>query len=103
MKKLISAVLFALSGISAPIFAQSDIKQMSFPKHIYIGDTAEIHYTFGSGVDFFPDEESVDEKNLLFSTLPFKSDNNDFTVLETKPEFRFFNKNYASLYLSAFR
>ena len=75
MKKLISAVLFALSGISAPIFAQSDIKQMSFPKHIYIGDTAEIHYTFGSGVDFFPDEESVDEKNLLFSTLPFKSDN----------------------------
>ena len=74
MKKLISAVLFALSGISAPIFAQSDIKQMSFPKHIYIGDTAEIHYTFGSGVDFFPDEESIDEKNLLFSTLPFKSD-----------------------------
>ena len=80
MKKLISAVIFALSGISAPIFAQSDIKQMSFPKHIYIGDTAEIHYTFGSGVDFFPDEESIDEKNLLFSTLPFKSDNNDFTL-----------------------
>lgn len=80
MKKLIFAVISLLSVFSVRIFAQSDIKQMSFPKRIYIGDTAEIHYTFGSGVDFFPDEENVDEKNLLFAALPFECDNNDFTL-----------------------
>lgn len=80
MKKLIFAVISLLSVFSVRVFAQSDIKQMSFPKRIYIGDTAEIHYTFGSGVDFFPEEEQRDEKNLFFSALPFKSDNEAFTL-----------------------
>ena len=46
------------------IFAQSETNQMVFPKKIYLGDTAEIHYIFRSGVEFFPGETNLDEKPL---------------------------------------
>lgn len=72
---LLAAVL-----ISSSLFAQTETSQMVFPKKILVGDTAELHYTFRSNVDFFPNEEALDEKSLVFEKLPFEYDNEDYTI-----------------------
>lgn len=66
--------------VSARFFAQTETSQMVLPKRIYVGDTAELHYTFNSNVDFFPNEENLDEKPLVFEKLPFDYDNENFTL-----------------------
>ncbi|MBQ5998482.1 MAG: hypothetical protein IJL70_03325 [Treponema sp.] len=60
--------------------AQSDTSQFVFPKRVLVGDMAELHYTFSSGVDFFPEEGLLDEKPLFLNLLPFSTDNSDFTL-----------------------
>ena len=79
MKKLFLSLIFILSAFS--VFSQSDVKQIVVPKKIYVGDTAQLHYTFRSGVDFFPDEEFLSEKKLIPEKFPFSLDNEDFTIL----------------------
>lgn len=61
-------------------FSQTETSQMVLPKRIFVGDTAELHYTFNSNVDFFPNEENLDEKPLIFEKLPFDFDNENFTL-----------------------
>ena len=61
-------------------FPQTETSQMVLPKRIFVGDTAELHYTFNSNVDFFPNEETLDEKPLVFEKLPFDFDNENFTL-----------------------
>lgn len=67
-------------GMIAAVSAQSETSQFVFPKRLLVGDLAELHYTFSSGVEFFPEEEQLDEKPLLLAKLPFSIDNNDFTL-----------------------
>ena len=40
---------------NAASFTESDTMQIVMPKTIYVGDTAELRYTFRSAVDFFAD------------------------------------------------
>lgn len=61
-------------------FSQTETSQMVFPRKIHVGDIAELRYTFQSNVDFFPNEDSVSEKNLFLNRLPLEFDNEDFTI-----------------------
>ncbi len=78
MKRIFLSLIFF--GMLASAFAQSETSQFVFPKRLLVGDLAELHYTFSSGVEFFPEEEQLDEKPLLLAKLPFSIDNNDFTL-----------------------
>lgn len=79
MKKIFLSIILLLSVFS--VFSQSEIKQIVLPKRIYVGDTAQLHYTFRSGVDFFPNEEQLVEKKLIPEKFPFSVDNENFTIL----------------------
>ena len=70
----------ALLALASAAVAQSDTSQILIPKRIFVGDTAELHFVFSSGLDFFADDDNVSEKHLLASTLPFKMENDDFTL-----------------------
>lgn len=72
---LLLLVLFPLN-----VFAQTETSQIVLPKRVYVGDTAELRFTFHSNVDFFPGEDSLLEKTLDFSRFPFNVDNQDFTL-----------------------
>ncbi len=80
--KLLKRILFFCAAFFASwnFFPQTETRQMVLPKRIFVGDTAELHYTFNSNVDFFPNEETLDEKPLIFEKLPFDFDNEDFTL-----------------------
>ncbi len=78
LKKTISVYFFCF--ISALVFAQSETKQMVFPKKIFLGDTAEIHYIFRSGVEFFPGEQDVDEKTLHLATGGMSLETENYSI-----------------------
>jgi hypothetical protein len=78
LRRILFLLLIAFS--SQRFFAQTETSQMVLPKRIFVGDTAELHYTFNSNVDFFPNEETLDEKPLIFEKLPFDFDNENFTL-----------------------
>lgn len=78
-KSFCSLFLFFLSIF---LYSQTETSQMVFPKKIYVGDTAELRFTFRSNVDFFPNEDTLDEKPLLLEKLPFATDNEDFTLIK---------------------
>lgn len=79
MKKIIFLLFFISLSLSA--FAQSEVQQLVMPKRLYVGDIADLHYTFRSGVDFFPDEELLVEKKLNSDKFNFSVDNKNFTIL----------------------
>ncbi len=80
--RLLKRILFFFTAFFASwnFFSQTETRQMVLPKRIFVGDTAELHYTFNSNVDFFPNEETLDEKSLIFEKLPFEVDNENFTL-----------------------
>lgn len=78
LKRFFPLLILFFSSIY--VFAQTETNQMVLPKRIYVGDTAELHYTFNSNVDFFPNEETLDEKPLILEKLPFDCDNENFTL-----------------------
>lgn len=78
MKRIFLALWLLCSAFFA--FSQTEANQMVFPKKIHVGDTAELRYTFQSNVDFFPNEDTISEKMLYLSRLPFAFDNDDFTL-----------------------
>lgn len=80
--RLFRRILFFCAAFFASrnFFSQTETSQMVLPKRIFVGDTAELHYTFNSNVDFFPNEENLDEKPLIFEKLPFDFDNENFTL-----------------------
>lgn len=80
MKKNIFVVFFMLSCLNL-VFSQSDTSQVVLPKKIYVGDIAEIRFSFSSGVDFFADLPANQmERQLNISNLSIDIDNEDFLL-----------------------
>lgn len=73
-------VPLVIFGASACLFAQSDISQLVFPKRLYVGDTAELRYTFRSSIDFFNGDSASDELVLPVAAFPFQIDNREFSI-----------------------
>ena len=86
MKKLL--ILFCISiCVSAAGFTEDDTTQVVMPKTIYVGDRAELRYTFRSAVDFFADmNDSVLSREIALKSLPFETDTDDYTILDASLE-----------------
>ena len=86
MKKLLIFLSLAIS-VTAVCFAQSDMTQVVMPKTIYVGDTAELRYTFRSAVDFFADmSDAVLSREIALKSLPLQTDTDDYTILNASLE-----------------
>lgn len=79
-KIILIAALFAFSGM---ICAQETeaASQVLLPIDVYIGDHAEIRYTFRSPVDFFPGNQEADHKEL---ENPFTGLEDNFSVVSAE-------------------
>ena len=86
MKKLL--ILFCISiCVSAAGFTEDDTTQVVMPKTIYVGDRAELRYTFRSAVDFFADmNDSALSREIALKSLPFETDTDDYTILDASLE-----------------
>ena len=86
MKKLL--ILFCISiCVSAAGFTEDDTTQVVMPKTIYVGDRAELSYTFRSAVDFFADmNDSILSRKIPLKSLPFETDTDDYTILDASLE-----------------
>ncbi|MDY5884837.1 MAG: hypothetical protein SPJ44_00790 [Treponema sp.] len=82
MKKLFLCLLsfFILASIS---FSQDSegVSQVILPIDVYVGDHAEIRYTFRSAIDFFPGETGVEHKDL---ENPFVGLEENFSVVKAE-------------------
>lgn len=77
-KAFVALLLFEAAG--AVCFSQSDVSQLVFPKRIFVGDTAELRYTFRSPIDFFSGTEAADELPISLAAFPFQIDSREFSV-----------------------
>lgn len=82
MKKLVS-FLFSLILFFSFSYAQDyeDASQVILPIDVYIGDHAEIRYSFRSAIDFFPGQEEVEHKDL---ENPFAGLEDNFSVVKAE-------------------
>ncbi|MEE3411340.1 MAG: hypothetical protein VZQ47_09405 [Treponema sp.] len=91
MKKLRTAALAALFAISLPLLpAQnfydnvsenaSEVSQSLLPMEVFVGDQAELRYSFRSAVDFFPNADLVMEEKIDISKFPFRNLYNSLTI-----------------------
>lgn len=82
MKKIFS-LIFVLACFSINYaFAQNaeNATQVLLPLEVYVGDQAEIRYTFRTAVDLFPNTPLEFEYDINISDLPFSSLEKDCTV-----------------------
>ncbi|MFC2477616.1 MAG: hypothetical protein ACFNQG_01155 [Treponema socranskii subsp. buccale] len=86
MKKLL--ILFCITiCVCAVGFTEDDTTQVVMPKTIYVGDRAELSYTFRSAVDFFSDmNDSILSRKIPLKSLPFETDTDDYTILDASLE-----------------
>lgn len=80
MKKLLSTFLLIFVAFHA--FSQSDEKQVTIPKKIYIGDTVELQYSFYSGADLF--EHSYDDEQIVplnIKDFSFATTTEEYSIL----------------------
>ena len=65
MKKFIASILLVLS-FSCFVYSQDseNAGQVLMPLEVYVGDRAEIRYTFRSAIDFFSGDKSIEKKEL---------------------------------------
>ena len=86
MKKLL--ILFCITiCVCAVGFTEDDTTQVVMPKTIYVGDRAELRYTFRSAVDFFADmNDSILSRKIPLKSLPFETDTDDYTILDASLE-----------------
>ena len=86
MKKLL--ILFYITiCVCAVGFTEDDTTQVVMPKTIYVGDRAELSYTFRSAVDFFADmNDSILSRKIPLKSLPFETDTDDYTILDASLE-----------------
>ena len=86
MKKLL--ILFCITiCVCAVGFTEDDTTQVVMPKTIYVGDRAELSYTFRSAVDFFADmNDSILSRKIPLKSLPFEKDTDDYTILDASLE-----------------
>ena len=81
MKKLLIFLCAAICA-NAAAFTQSDTMQIVMPKTIYVGDRAELRYTFRSAVDFFADMSDASlSRDIPLDSLPFQTDTDDYTIV----------------------
>lgn len=91
MKKFQRAALAALFAISLPLLpAQnfydnvsenaSEVSQSLLPMEVFVGDQAELRYSFRSAVDFFPNADLVMEEKIDISKFPFRNLYNSLTI-----------------------
>ena len=82
MKTLLIFLCIAICA-NAASFTESDTMQIVMPKTIYVGDTAELRYTFRSAVDFFADMSDASlSREIALESLPFQTDTDDYTILD---------------------
>ncbi|MFA6855947.1 MAG: hypothetical protein WCR31_01950 [Treponema sp.] len=80
MKKILVPVVVSIL-ICRFMYAQSDVTQVNLPKRIFIGDTAEVRYTFRSSVNFFSDMNNSETLREIDSkSLGFNCETDDYTV-----------------------
>ena len=78
-KKILLAAACASAFFRAAAFSESvsdnasELSQTLLPLEVYVGDEAELRYSFRSAVDFFPNAELVMEEKIDISKLPFKN------------------------------
>ena len=86
MKKLL--ILFCITiCVCAVGFTEDDTTQVVMPKTIYVGDRAELSYTFRSAVDFFADmNDSILSRKIPLKSLPSETDTDDYTILDASLE-----------------
>lgn len=91
MKKSLKKSLFAFALASlAAAFAQnmpdtvsanaSELSQTLLPLEVYVGDEAELRYSFRSAVDFFPNAELVMEEEINAAKFPFRKLYDSITI-----------------------
>ena len=95
MKK---AVLFLTLALTAAAFSQnfgesvsdnaSELSQSLLPLEVFVGDEAELRYSFRSAVDFFPNSDLVMEEKIDVSKFPFKNLYESLTIKSA-----FFSRN----------
>ena len=80
MKKLFLTFVAFISVFAFNIAAQDSegASQVLLPLDVYVGDHAEIRYTFRSAIDFFPGEKNLEKKELL---NPFVGLEDNFSVV----------------------
>lgn len=87
MKKVLFLGLFCFSlffnFLSTPLYAQEteEAMQVVLPIDVYIGDQAEIRYTFRSAIDFFSGNDSLDHIEI---ENPFKGEEDKFSVIKSE-------------------
>ncbi len=81
MKKNAAMMLSLLTFFSPPVFPEPDFSQILIPKKIFVGDTAELRFSFRSSLELFEDSPESDEKFLSVEKLPYDADGEDLTVL----------------------
>ena len=86
MRKLL--IIFCISICAHAVgFAEEDTTQVVMPKTIYVGDRAELRYTFRSAVDFFADmNDNALSRQIALKSLPFQTDTDDYTILDASLE-----------------
>lgn len=82
MKKFFVSLLIFLS-LSSLIYSQDseNAGQILMPLDVYVGDHAEIRYTFRSAIDFFANDKTVEKKELL---NPFVGLEDSFSVVKAE-------------------
>lgn len=81
LKNFFAALVLALSivSVSAQSFSEnvsdnaSELSQALIPLEVFVGDEAELRYSFRSAVDFFPNADLVMEEEIDISKFPFKN------------------------------
>ena len=73
------AALLFLAAAAAQNFSESvsdnasELSQSLLPLEVFVGDEAELRYSFRSAVDFFPNADLVMEEEIDVSKFPFKN------------------------------
>lgn len=85
MKNFLKILLFSLIFLTQSVFAQEDFKaiQTLSPKEIFVGDTAELSYTFYSSIAF-----PMGETDFIPLTFPKDFETADFSIISAN-----FSKN----------
>ncbi|MCR5613807.1 hypothetical protein [Treponema sp.] len=80
----LALVLFAACvQLNAPLYAQDseEVSQVLLPVDVYVGDHAEIRYTFRSAIDFFAGSKDTERAEL---ENPFKGLEENFSVVKAE-------------------
>lgn len=91
MKKIKAVLLTALVAIHPSLLAAqnffenvsenaSEVSQSLLPLEVFVGDQAELRYSFRSAVDFFPNADLVMEEQIDINKFPFRNLNSALTI-----------------------